>query len=103
MLYTYHRTAQGPFPIVVNLGTDSTSKVMEIAAIIIEEMGLKDVTYRFTGTPRGWPGDQPVVLLDTTKIHDLGWWCKRTSNEAVRSATRRLLGTETFSLTTETL
>jgi UDP-glucose 4-epimerase len=99
MLYTFHKSP----PTLVNLGTDSTSKVMEIAQIIIEEMGLKDVKYRFTGTPKGWPGDQPVVLLDTTKIHELGWWCKRTSNEAVRSATRRLLGTETFALTRETL
>ena len=103
MLYTYHRTATGPFPVIVNLGTDSTSKVMEIAAMIIEEMELSDVAYRFTGTPRGWPGDQPVVLLDTTKIHDLGWYCKRTSNEAVRGATRRLLGKDNFRLTTETL
>jgi UDP-glucose 4-epimerase len=103
MLYTYHRAAEGPFPVVVNLGTDSTSKVMEIAAMIIEEMELADVKYRFTGTQRGWPGDQPVVLLDTTKIHDLGWWCKRSSNEAVRTATRRLLGKDNFRLTTETL
>jgi UDP-glucose 4-epimerase len=66
-------------------------------------MGLKDVKYRFTGTPRGWPGDQPVVLLDTTKIHELGWYAKRTSNDAVRIATRRLTGKEQFKLTTETL
>jgi UDP-glucose 4-epimerase len=103
MLYTYERVKDGPFPVLVNLGTDSTSKVMEIAAIIIEEMGLKDVKYRFTGTPRGWPGDQPVVLLDTTKIHELGWYAKRTSNDAVRIATRRLTGKEQFKLTTETL
>lgn len=98
MLYTYHRVPEGPFPVLVNLGTDSTSKVMEIAQIIIEEMGLKDVKFTFTGTPRGWPGDQPVVLLDTGKIHTLGWWARRTSNEAVRTATRRLLGTEPYAL-----
>ncbi len=103
MLYTHHRMPNGPFPYLVNLGTDSTSKIMEIAAIIVEEMGLGDVKYKFTGTPRGWPGDQPVVLLDTTKIHELGWWAKRTSNDAVRSATRRLLGTEKFMLNTRTL
>lgn len=103
MLYTFHRLPDGPFPVLVNLGTDSTSKVMEIAEIIIEEMGLSDVQYRFTGTPRGWPGDQPVVLLDTTKIHQLGWYAKRTSNDAVRIATRRLLGKEPFRLTAETL
>ena len=103
MLYTYNRVKDGPFPVLVNLGTDSTSKIMEIAEIIIDEMGLKDVKYRYTGTPRGWPGDQPVVLLDTTKIHELGWWAKRTSNDAVRIAARRMLGKEKFMLTTETL
>jgi UDP-glucose 4-epimerase len=103
MLYTYQATSDGPFPILVNLGTDSTSKVMDIAQIIIEEMDLKDVRYAFTGTPRGWPGDQPVVLLDTSKIHDLGWSAKRTSDEAVRTATRRLLGTERFKLSLESL
>jgi UDP-glucose 4-epimerase len=103
MLYTYQKASDGPFPFLVNLGTDSTSKVMDIAQIIIEEMDLEDVRYEFTGTPRGWPGDQPVVLLDTSKIHDLGWFAKRTSDDAVRAATRRLLGTERFKLSLENL
>ena len=103
MLYTYKTANNGPFPFLVNLGTDSTSKVMEIAQIIIEEMGLHDVQYEFTGTPLGWPGDQPVVLLDTSKIHDLGWCAKRTSDDAVRTATRRLLGVEPFKLRLDTL
>ena len=103
MLYTYRKANAGPFPVLVNLGTDSTSKVMGIAEIIIEEMGLKDVKYEFTGTPLGWPGDQPVVLLDTTKIHELGWYAKRTSDDAVRAATRRLLGTERFKLSLDNL
>jgi UDP-glucose 4-epimerase len=103
MLYTYHQTSGGPFPVLLNLGTDSVSKVMEIARIIIEEMGLGDVQYRFTGTPRGWPGDQPVVLLDTDRVHELGWYTRHTSDEAVRIAARRLLGTDKFTLTVETL
>lgn len=103
MLYTYHKANEGPFPVLVNLGTDSVSKVMEIARAIIEEMGLEGVEYRFTGTPRGWPGDQPIVLLDTSRIHELGWYARRTSDEAVRTATRRLLGKEHFRLNTETL
>jgi UDP-glucose 4-epimerase len=103
MLYTYHKTSRGPFPVLLNLGTDSVSKVMEIARIIIEEMGLHGVEYRFTGTPRGWPGDQPVVLLDTTRVHQLGWYTRHTSDEAVRVATRRLLGKDRFALTVETL
>lgn len=103
MLYTYKKANEGPFPVLVNLGTDSTSKVMGIAQIIIEEMGLQDVQYEFTGTPLGWPGDQPVVLLDTSKIHNLGWYAKRTSDDAVRAATRRLLGTELFKLSLDNL
>ncbi len=103
MLYTYGRVADGPFPVLVNLGTDSTSKIMEIAAIIIEEMDLGNVAFEFTNTPRGWPGDQPVVLLDTSKIHELGWYARRTSNDAVRIATRRLLGKEKFALNIDTL
>jgi UDP-glucose 4-epimerase len=103
MLYIHQKLPDGPFPVMVNLGTDSTTKVMDISKIIIEEMGLSNVRYEFTGTPRGWPGDQPVVLLDTTHIHQLGWTCKRTSTEAVRAATRRLLGTEQFRLTLDTL
>ncbi len=103
MLYTYQKVSNGPFPVLINLGTDSTSKVMDIAQIIIEEMGLEDVHYEFTGTPRGWPGDQPVVLLNTSNIHDLGWFAKRSSDDAVRVATRRLLGTERFKLNLENL
>ncbi len=103
ILYVHGKVPDGPFPVLVNLGTDSTTQVMDISKIIIEEMGLQDVRYAFTGTPRGWPGDQPVVLLDTRKIHELGWYSKRTSTDAVRTAARRLLGTDQFRLTVDTL
>jgi len=103
ILYVHEKVNDGPFPVLVNLGTDSTTEVMNISKIIIEEMGLTDVKYTFTGTPRGWPGDQPVVLLDTNKIHELGWYARRTSSEAVRIATRRLLSTDRFKLTVDTL
>lgn len=103
MLFIRQRLPNGPFPVLVNLGTDSTTTIMNIAEIVIEEMGQQSVHYRFTGTPRGWPGDQPVVLLDMTKIHALGWRARRTSDEAVRIATRRMLGKEAFSCTVKAL
>lgn len=103
MLYTYSKVKEGPFPVLVNLGTDSTSEVMKIAEIIIQELELDNVKYSFTGTPKGWPGDQPVVLLDTSKIHSLGWYAKRTSDDAVRIATRRLIGKDDFKLSVETI
>jgi UDP-glucose 4-epimerase len=103
MLYAYHHVENGPFPVLFNLGTMSTAKVMKIAEIILEEMKLVGVEYKYTGTKVGWPGDQPVVLLDTTKVRGIGWNSRHTSEEAVRIATRRLLGSDQFRLTVETL
>lgn len=99
MLFTHKILAKGPFPILVNLGTNSTTKIMKIAEVVTAEMGFSKVQFAFTGTKRGWPGDQPVVLLDTTKINRLGWYAQKTSTEAVRTAVRRLLGKEEFIFT----
>jgi UDP-glucose 4-epimerase len=76
---------------VFNLGTEDTVTVKEIAAIVIEEMGLRDVRLRFTGGQRGWPGDVPQVIYDVGKMRSLGWEARHSSAEAVRVAARRLL------------
>ena len=68
--------------------------VKEIGQIVAEEMGLKSVRFRFTGTKRGWPGDVPVVSFSLRKIGNLGWEPKYTSAEAVRIAAQRLLQQE---------
>ena len=77
---------------VFNLGCNSTVKVSAIAQIVVEAMGLKDVKFKYTGGKRGWPGDAPYVMFDTGKMERLGWKAKHTSAEAMRIATRRLLG-----------
>ena len=77
---------------VFNLGCNCTVKVSTIARIVVEEMGLKDVKFKYTGGKRGWPGDAPYVMFDTGKMEKLGWKAKCVSEEAVRIATRRLLG-----------
>ena len=77
---------------VYNLGCESFTSVTRIAEIVTEEMGLRNVKFRCTGGKRGWPGDVPVVHFDVGKIKKLGWKAKHTSNEAVRIATKRLLG-----------
>ena len=79
---------------VFNLGSESTVNVTTIARIVVEEMGLKDVRFKYTGGKRGWPGDVPVVKFDMSKIKRLGWEEKHSSEEAVRIAARRLLGKE---------
>jgi UDP-glucose 4-epimerase len=76
---------------VFNLGCESVTSVTKVAEIVIQEMGLKNVNYRYTGGTRGWPGDIAIVHYDISKIQRLGWQAKHSSDEAVRIATRRLL------------
>lgn len=76
---------------VYMLGTDTRTKVKEIAAMVIEEMGLHSkITY--TGGDRGWQGDVPEFRYDLTKVNQLGWKAKYTSNDAVRVAIQKALG-----------
>jgi len=74
-----------------NLGCDSNTTVTKIAEMVVEEMGLKDVEFKYTGGKRGWPGDVPRFQLDPSKINKLGWKAKYTSDEAVRKAIREIL------------
>jgi len=76
---------------VYNLGCSFFSKVSKIAQIVVEEMGLKNVRFKYTGGRRGWPGDTPVVQFNVDKMKRLGWQARHSSDEAVRLATRRLL------------
>lgn len=78
---------------VFNIGCESTVKVSAIAQIVAEEMGLKDVKFRYTGGKRGWPGDAPYVQFNMGKMARLGWKANYASAEAVRIATRRLIET----------
>ena len=80
---------------VFNLGTTTVTRVTEIARIVIEEMGLTGQTQiKIQGTKRAWLGDQPRVHFTVDKINRLGWYCRRSSDEAVRIAARRVLGKE---------
>ncbi|HIE10318.1 MAG TPA: NAD-dependent epimerase/dehydratase family protein [Kiritimatiellae bacterium] len=79
---------------IFNLGTDSVTPVTKIAQIVTEEMGLKNTRIVIEGTPRAWPGDQPRVHITVEKINRLGWKARLSSDEAVRTAVRRMLGKE---------
>lgn len=76
---------------VYNLGCDSFTSVTKIAQIVAEEMGLKDVKFKYTGGKRGWKGDAPVVHFNIDKMKKLGWQPRYTSDEAVRIAAQRIL------------
>jgi UDP-glucose 4-epimerase len=79
---------------IYNLGSESQINVKTIAQIVIEEMGLKNVKFTFTGGVdggRGWIGDVKNMLLDISKIKSLGCKPKLSSEQAVREAARTLL------------
>lgn len=76
---------------VYMIGSDSRTKVKEIAAMVIEEMGL-NATIRYTGGDRGWVGDVPEFRYDLNKINKLGWTAPQNSNESVRLAIQKALG-----------
>lgn len=76
---------------VYNLGCDTSVSVTEIAQIVVEEMGLSNVKFKYTGGKRGWPGDVPFVPFNISKMAKLGWKPNHTSADAVRIAAKRLL------------
>lgn len=70
---------------------DRISSITRIAEVIIEEMGLKDVTITYTGGAKGWPGDIPIYQLSNKKLKMLGWEAKYNSEEALRIAVNTLV------------
>lgn len=76
-----------------NLGCDTNTTVARIAEMVVEEMGLKNVEFKYTGGERGWKGDVPRFQLDASKIKKLGWKENFTSDEAVRKAIKEVLNT----------
>ena len=76
---------------VFTLGCDSSTDVTTIANMVVKEMGLKNVRFKYTGGDRGWPGDVPQVRFNCGKINKLGWKARYTSDEAARLAVKVLV------------
>jgi len=70
---------------IFNLGLKERTSVDEVADIVIEVMGLQRVKRKYTGGPRGWKGDNPVVQLSSERIRRLGWRPKTSPREAIRT------------------
>jgi len=71
-----------------NIGSEDWIDVRAIADVILEEMNLKNVKYRFTGGSVGWVGDVPKMQLGIDKVKALGWKPQKGSRESVRIAVR---------------
>lgn len=69
-----------------NLGAGGRTTVNEIAEIATEVTGAVNPTITRGKEHRGWVGDVNQMLLDTTKLNELGWKATQSSTEAVRVA-----------------
>jgi len=74
-----------------NLGCKDVTTVNEIANMIVDAIGLKNVKFEYTGEECGWIGDVPQVNLDISRMSKIGWKAKLSSNQAVRKSVKELL------------
>ena len=79
---------------IYNIGSLDMVTVTELASIVVSEMGLKNVEFRYTGGVdggRGWKGDVKTMQLSIEKLIASGYKPKYSSKEAVRMTVRALL------------
>jgi UDP-glucose 4-epimerase len=75
-----------------NLGHSDVLTARKVADLVCKAMELDGVSYTFTGGKRGWLGDSPIVLLDTSKISKLGWKPTLSVEEAIERTVSYLIG-----------
>ena len=57
---------------IFNLGTDEYVVVDDSLSYICEALGVNPKRH-YAGGERGWIGDSPFILLDTTRVKSIGW------------------------------
>jgi UDP-glucose 4-epimerase len=67
---------------IFNVGCDSSCEVNESVGWICGALGVTP-RIEYGGGDRGWPGDNPVIVLETSRIRALGWRPRFTIREAV--------------------
>lgn len=74
---------------VFNISVESEgTTVTRIAEIVVDELGLQNVDFKYTGGDRGWKGDVPRFEYDISKVLSTGWKPKHTSDESVRQTVK---------------
>lgn len=94
ILYGYDRACERVN--FFNLGTSGATSVTKIADIVVEEMGLSNVEYHYTGGDRGWKSDIPQVRFNISKLTKLGWQAEYSSDMAVRVAVKAIIKQKNF-------
>jgi UDP-glucose 4-epimerase len=77
-----------------NLTTEDSLTVREIADMVVEEMGLKNVEIKYGSSDRGWAGDVPRIRFSAEKMKSHGWSPQRNSHEAMRASIRGMLAND---------
>ena len=75
----------------INITSEATIQVRRVAEIIIDELGLHDVSTEYTGGKRGWPGDVMMTSLSVNKLKSFGWVPKYSIEESIRKMVKWLV------------
>ncbi|MEA3343404.1 MAG: NAD-dependent epimerase/dehydratase family protein [archaeon] len=81
---------------IYNVGSADMITVTELADIVVSELGLKDVKFRYTGGVdggRGWRGDVKTMQLSVEKLAASGYKLKHNSKESVQKTVRVMKST----------
>lgn len=77
-----------------NFGGDTLLAVRESADLICEVLGVSP-EYEFSGRPNGgWVGDNPHLVLDSSKARALGWKPTMSVPDGIRTTAEWLVGPE---------
>lgn len=75
---------------IYNVGHDEWLNVNDVARIVVDALGLRDVRFEYSGGERGWKGDSPFVLLDTSRLKALGWAPAISIEQSIRDTVASL-------------
>lgn len=75
---------------IYNVGHDEWLGVKEVARVVVDALGLREVEFDYAGGERGWKGDSPFVLLDTARLKSLGWAPKISIEQSIRDTVKSL-------------
>jgi UDP-glucose 4-epimerase len=89
ILQAHRRTWPKRFE-VINLGTDEFITVFQSIEAICKEMHLQPRVL-FGGGDRGWPGDNPFIFLDCSKMRATGWKTTLSIRDAVQMTAAYLM------------
>ncbi|MEA2003762.1 MAG: NAD-dependent epimerase/dehydratase family protein, partial [archaeon] len=74
-----------------NFGSKDQLDVTSLAKIVVRNMGLENVSFRYTGGSGGWKGDVTDMMLSIKKLEKEGWKPKYNSRDAVDKTVKELL------------